>query len=247
MLPIFLSLFMGLSGAPLNRPGVRDVNTAFQRLASAKDWREEAAAVKDLVAFGDKALPIVEHSAIRHSDVKVRRICYQILTKTFIQDTTAARTVATDGLRDMDDEIRYCCAFCLGEHKVYNAHRLLRIVLEDKSASDQIRLAAAKSLAELGEVDVIRELYYALGDDHYMPRYLGNLGIKALSGKDLNDFDGYQYGEDAFVSGGREAEVALDAVSESSHKAKRFRALASFCQWLKEQRPELYKHLSEGW
>ena len=246
MLPIFLSLFMGLSTAPLSRPGARDVNTAFQRLVSAKDWREEAAAVNDLVAFGDKAFPIVEHGAIRHSDVKVRRACYQILTKNFIQDRRAARTVATDGLCDADEAIRYCCAFGLGEHKVYSAHRRLRFVLEDKSASDQVRLAAAKSLAELGEIDVIRKLYYALGDDHYMSRYLANIGIKALTGKDLNDFDGYQYDEGAIV-GSTEPQFALDAVRESSNKAKRFRALASFCQWLKEQRPELYKHLSAGW
>ena len=229
MLPIFLSLYVSLSGVPLNGPGARDVSSAFQRLATAKDWREEAAATKDLVAFGDSAFPLVEHGAIRHPDVKVRRACYQILIKNFIKDRNAARTIATDGLRDQDDEIRYSCAFCLGEHKEFSAHRSLRVVLEDTSASNQTRLAAAKSLAELGEVDVIRQLYCTLGNDDYMSRYLSNIGIKALTGKDLNDFDGYQYGEGTFVSGGREAQMALDAVRESSNKAKRFRALASFC------------------
>lgn len=77
-----------------------------------------------------------------------------------------------------------------------------------------------------------------------MQRHLANIGIKAITGKNLNDFDGYDYSEGAFVSGGVEAVMAFDAVVDSERKARRFQALSSFCKWLKKERPDLYKHLS---
>ena len=73
---------------------------------------------------------------------------------------------------------------------------------------------------------------------------MANIGIEALSGKDLDDFGEYNYHEGTFVSGGVEYQRAFDAASVSAQKAKRYQALAAYCKWLQAERPELYKHLT---
>src|SRR4051812_250079 len=60
---------------------------------------------------------------------------------------------------------------------------------------------ARAQLAQLGEGDVLRTLYYELESDWYMERMMANAGIKALSGKDLNSFGGYDWREGATVVG----------------------------------------------
>jgi hypothetical protein len=108
------------------------------------------------------------------------------------------------------------------------------------------RFAAAKSLAQLGEADaeVFRTLFEAVTHEGYMARMMGNAGLKALSGKNLNDFAGYQFGEGAFVSGGREAMVQFDAVRVSETRARRYAAAEGYFKWLQKERPDLYKHLT---
>ncbi len=118
--------------------------------------------------------------------------------------------------------------------------------MDDASAPESARLAAAKSLAQLGEPDVLRVLYRDLGSDQFMSRYMANIGLKALSGKDLNDFEGYNSGEGAYVIGGNEMSIPIDAIQESENKAKRFRAMAAYFHWLRRDRPDLYKHVSYG-
>jgi hypothetical protein len=119
--------------------------------------------------------------------------------------------------------------------------------MEREDSDEYTRLAAAKSLAQLGEGSVLRTLYIGLGHDRYMPRYMANLGIKALSGKDLNDFEGYDYSEGAFVSGGVEAiKTDPDAIADAHQKALRFKAMESYFRWLQKEHPELYKFVSPG-
>jgi hypothetical protein len=227
-------------------PAAANPATLFDKLANAKGWRERDAAASELGSLGDRALNTIVRGASNNEDAEVRKACYELLSKQFINHRWAGETMATTGLLDSDQEIRYICAFDLGTKKIYAAHRRLRTLMNDKSASDRARLAAAKSLAELGEPDVMPRLYRALSSDHYMDRYMANIGIKALSGKDLNDFNGYEYGEGAFVSGGVET-LHDEAPEDTAEKlAKRYMAIASFCKWLREQHPELYKHLEWG-
>jgi hypothetical protein len=80
-----------------------------------------------------------------------------------------------------------------------------------------------------------------------MPRYMGNLGAKALAGKDLNDFNGYEYGEGAFVSGGNEYRTVHMPIDYHQKVAKRHQAIANYCTWLQEKRPEIFKHLYAPW
>jgi hypothetical protein len=181
-----------------------------------------------------------------HENARVRRACFHLLTDSFAKDPWAIQTVIRCGLFDKDDAIRYECTYRIGELKVYQAHRQLRTVLDQSKPGEMVRFAAAKSLAQLGEADILRILYAAVTDDGYMARQMGNRGLKALSGKTLNDFDGYVFGEGAFVSGGKEAMFEFDAVSISEKKALRFRAATSYFKWLRDERPDLYKHLTGG-
>lgn len=57
---------------------------------------------------------------------------------------------------------------------------------------------------------------------------------------------GDEYSEGAFVSGGVEAVGFFDALTDAQTKAKRYAALAAYFAWLKAERPELYKHVSES-
>ena len=75
-----------------------------------------------------------------------------------------------------------------------------------------------------------------------MARHVGNIGLKALSGKNLEDFEGYHYAEGAFVIGGIEASSPFDAITSAEKKAQRFQAATAYFKWLKTERPELYRY-----
>lgn len=119
--------------------------------------------------------------------------------------------------------------------------------MDDPKQPEYVRHAAAKSLAELGEPDVIKQLVEMMQNDRFMARHMGNLGAKALTGRNLEDFNDYKYGEGAFVSGGVEA--SFDVAPEHYHSlvAKRHQALADYCSWLAKERPEIYKHIGVTW
>lgn len=221
------------------------VQAAFKRLEDAdNDWHAEDAASKELARLGDKAVWTVIDGAEEHEKPRVRRACYSLLTQSFSKNDWAIQAVIRSGLADKDEVIRQHCAFWLGELEVYRAHRDLRRVLDQAKGNDWLRFTAAKSLAELGEPDVLRTLYEAVTNDWYMSRHFGNIGLKALSGKSLDDFDQYTYGEGAFVSGGKEATTTFDAVVVSERKAKRYQAATSYFKWLQAQRPDLHKHVT---
>ena len=207
-------------------------------------WQAENAAAKTLVAFGWPAANFFMSMADdQDSSTRLRYSCYYWLTHAFSEDGFVQAQVIRSGLSDPDAEIRYMCAFFLGEHKVYRGFRQLRRAMEQAKTDDSVRLAAAKSLAQLGEADVLPILYQALGSDRYMERYMANLGIKGLTGKDLNDF-GYNSGEGAFVSGGKESFLLdIHGIEDAEKKSGRFRALADYCKWLKQAYPGYYKYL----
>jgi hypothetical protein len=224
--------------------GQADVDVAFQKLVDAEDWRAERVASDELAACGQPALWTVMRGAKDHEDAKVRRACYELLTHSLANETWAIKTVVRHGLRDEDARIRYVCAFALGEQKAYGAYRRLQTVMDDPNDDEQTRLAAAKSLAQLGEGSLLRRLRAAASSDWYMNRHIGNLGLKGLSGKNLNDFAGYDYAEGAFVSGGAELVRALDPIRDAQNKARRFQAIAAYFTWLKRERTELFKHIA---
>jgi len=106
------------------------------------------------------------------------------------------------------------------------------------------RFTVAKSLAQLGEADVLYVLIAAVSDDAYMSRHIGNIGLKALSGKSLEDFGGYVYGEGSSVIGGAELMMPVDALASSERKAGRFQAATAYLKWLRTERPDLYRSVN---
>lgn len=215
------------------------IKAAFDELVAADHWRDRTAATERLAQLGDRALSTILEGT-NHKDHQVRKHCYRVLQGRYLSD---ARSFAAfiRGLEDPHHWIAYSCAFWLGRIGNDDAEEPLREVMKEPTSS-HLRYAAAKSLAELGRKDVIVTLYNGLGSDRYMPRSLCNMGIKALTGKNLNDFD-YDYSEDACVSAGVESRVVRRPIRDAELKASRFRAIAAYCQWLKNEMPEVYRLL----
>jgi hypothetical protein len=222
-----------------------DLEEVFKQLVSAAidtDWPRESVARQKLMALGAKALPVLLAGAEHHAAWRVRRSCYELLWQNFPTEPSAIAIFIDHGLADTEPAIPYICAFRLGEHKIACAKEPLRKVLTDEKRDNYIHLTAAKSLAELGESDGILRLYWGAGSDSYMERYLANIGLKALTGKNLDDFD-YDYREGRYVIGGVEWVGPVRPIEDAELRSGRYRALASYCRWLKEERPQLYKEL----
>jgi hypothetical protein len=100
--------------------------------------------------------------------------------------------------------------------------------LPDTPTDERTKLAAAKSLAQLGEADVLRTLYYGLESDCYMERMMANAGVKALSGKDLTAFGGYDWSEGAAVTGGVEGVGPFDPIRRVERRQTRYATITSY-------------------
>jgi hypothetical protein len=223
------------------------VQSALSELVRAcvgTDWPAESAARQKLVALGPKALPKLIESAQHHEEARVRRSCYQLLTDAYAQDERAIGMAVRRGLGDRYPAVRYHCAFLLGDLKVADAAQDLRVAFEGTAGKDNVllRFTLAKSLAQLGQVDMLPILFAAVTDDSFMPRHVGNIGLKALSGRSLEDFEGYHLGEGASVIGGHEMMIPFDAVTIAERKLRRLQATTAYFRWLKAERPELYRH-----
>lgn len=199
-----------------------------------------------LVALGEEAIPAITRRARKSDGAAVRFWCYEVLTKHF--PDKSAEAIASDGLKDESDKILYHCAWHVGDKKIYGAYRKLRRLAEDQEQPEYVRDAAVKSLAQLGEPDVMPQLVTMMQHKGYMRRYMGNLGAEALTGKCLDDFNGYKYSEGAFVSGGVEY-MRMDEHPHEYHQrlAKRHQALADYCAWLEKEKPEVFKYLYAPW
>jgi HEAT repeat protein len=233
----------------LRPPAIDPVQNAFDKLVRAAtdtDWPSELAARKELASLGQQAAPRLIEAARSHGEARVRRTCYQLLTDAFTKDERAVATLVRFGLRDQDPGIRYHCAFLLGDLKVQRANQALRDALEGATGKDDefFRYTVSKSLAQIGNADVLPTLFAAVSDDSFMARHVGNIGLKGLSGKNLEDFEGYQYAEGAVVLGGIEVLSGFDAITSAQKKAQRFQAATAYFKWLKTERPELYKYVT---
>ncbi|MBA4105717.1 MAG: hypothetical protein C0485_08155 [Pirellula sp.] len=229
-------------------PAAEPISTAklAEQFAEASDRDEQRKLREQLIALGERAINDIYRQADNHENPRVRLRCYELLSEEFGDSEIVHERLARDGVRDPSDDIRYHCAFAVGQLKIYAGHRNLRRLMDDPKQPEHIRRAATKSLAELGEPDVIKRLIEMMQHDRFMPRHMGNLGAKALTGRDLEDFNGYKYGEGAFVSG---VEYSIDVAPEHYHTmvAKRHQALADYCSWLAKERAEIYKHIGVPW
>lgn len=230
-------------------PAAEPVSTEklAERFAEASDRDEQRTLREQLIAAGERAIHDIYRQADNHENARTRLRCYELLSEEFGDFEEVHERIARDGLRDLSEDVRYHCAFAVGKLKIYAGHRRLRRLMDDSKQPEYVRHAAAKSLAELAEPDVIKQLVEMMQNDRFMARHMGNLGAKALTGRNLEDFNDYKYGEGAFVSGGVEA--SFDVAPEHYHNlvAKRHQAIADYCAWLAKERPEIYKHIGVSW
>jgi len=213
---------------------------AYQQLLIAEHWRDRNKAVQQLEEFGEEALPWLIRGT-KHGWEKVREECLESLFRKYPDHEKTANAVVR-GLSDGTTRIRYTCAFFAGRQQIAAAEPKLRKLYKDRA--DDLRITAAKSLAQLGHADVIRVLYHEASNDWYMHRMQANAGLKALSGRDLDDFGDYKWNEGAYVSGGIELRIMLRPIEDANLRSRRYRALAEYCRWLKQERPDLYVHLA---
>ncbi len=223
----------------------KDVEKAYAELTSASQWREAKAASDRLTAFGETALPTLLKGT-KHEGKLVRQCCYDVLRSKFPRHEKSIQAIIS-GLNDKEQSICYPCAFHLGEHRIAEAQAALERCLKDESKEVITHCAAAKSLAELGCREVTVFLYTGLGSDYHYTRYLSNIGIKALCGKDLTDF-GYQGPwEGAMVSGPAVYCVQGQPLRKAQNVLGRWQAIVKFLQWLEKDKPELFKELDRLW
>lgn len=220
---------------------------ALAELGAADHWRDVHAARDRLAAFGPEGLPAVLRGS-RAESLDVRRASFEILWAEFAGDPRAVERVIA-GLADPDDGfIAYGCAFHLGEHGVHAGAAALRRVLASETAGDRTRAAARKSLGELGhaEPDVVVGLWRGLAADDATTRYLSNLGMRGLVGRDLTAFGYGGPWEGAFVSGGVVLEAAGTPQERDAARAARWAAVEAFTDWLRGERPELHRLLASS-
>ena len=222
------------------------VQSTYQKLINAKEWRQAQEASKKLAAYGPAALPWVLKGT-KHQSKLVREYCFERLCDTFPTERKAVSRII-EGVSDPDiNGIAYPCAFHLGEHKIKKAEKALRRVLSDPNSSELLRYGIAKSLAEIGKTDVFVVLYIGLGSDSFYPRYLSNIGIKALCGKDLTDFGYKSPTEGAFVSGPAVMRIKGLPIEKAKRKVERWQAILAFTEWLKAEHPKLFEQLENAW
>ena len=219
----------------------KNADALFQQLVTAKGSRGKYEAADALGKMGKDAIPRLLEG-FRSKDYQVQTECLQRLVDRFADDPAVFAAILA-GLNDRNTGIKYTCAFYLGKIGNKAAIQPLRKLLTDHDAWPCY--AAAKSLAQLGEKDrgVLTALYLGLGNDRYMIRMMSNAGVRAITGKDLNDFK-YDWGEGAAVSGGNEYIGELRPIHDAELRASRFQAVARFCRWLKKEKPELYAILA---
>ena len=225
-------------------PPQDDAQAAFASLVEADHWRKRNAARDRLIELGDEALQTVLTGATYESD-DVRAICHEILRGQYATDPRAIEVF----VRGLDDSNRgyvaYPAAFHLGEHKIEAGREALRTCLAAEETDQRTRYAAAKSLGELGEKEVMVTLWSGLGSDDPYTRYLSNLGAKGLTGKDLTDFGYEGPWEGAFVSGPVVGRAQGQPIMKAQKRVERWQAVVDFTKWLKGEKPELFAELEE--
>lgn len=213
----------------------------FQKIVDTKNWPEQKAAADQLKLLGKPALDVILKVARSEKDPYIREIGFRLLYEKFMSEESAVNTIIKSGLKDSDSTIKYNCALYLGEKKIERASDDLKQLMIKSSRDSWEFMAAAKSLAELGDKSIARQLYFGLTSDWALMRQMASQGFKALVGKEVTDFGGYDWKEGAYFSGGGEWRTAIDTCQDSKNKAARYTAISSLCEWIKKERPDVYK------
>ncbi len=247
---LLAALFWGLAFSAMSgaedavTPAVDRVQSAFDRFVEAASRTDrpaelearEARSLWARMSFRSSRKPLGD-IASHMSGVRAMSCSHSRLL------TTSGRPMRSirHGMLDENPGIRYYSAASLGELRAQQAEPALRAALERANEKrDPIRFTLAEALARHGKADVLPVLIDAVSDEAYAWRNLGNVGLKALSGKSLEDFDAYDCREGAYTSGGTFS-MPLDALTSAERKAGRFRAATTYLKWLKTERPELYR------
>lgn len=215
---------------------------AFRDLVDADHWRKRNAARDRLIEFGDEAFDLVLEGS-EHKDIEVRATCFEILRDRY---SKAPETIAAllRGLRDENRTyVAYPAAFHFGEYELEEGREALLQILSEDETDERTRFAAAKSLGELGAVEVTVLLWTGLGSDDGYTRYLSNLGMKGLTGKDLTSFEYESPWEGAFVSGPAVATTQGQPIRKAENRVSRWTAIVEFTRWLEANQPELFAEL----
>lgn len=221
-----------------------EVQAVTDRFVRTQAWRDRNAIGKELAALGEQATPAMLVVLQSASDPRVARDALRWLRKYAPEHPLTKDFILTEGLTSPDFTIRYESLWHVGEQHWDESRDRLYVQMRDYQSEPYFRFVAAKSLAELGDTRSLRTLIEAVRNDRYMPRHFGNLGLQALTGKSLNDF-GYDYGENAFVSGGVEATMLNpDPFETAETLAERHIACRDYLKWLRDQKPELYEALT---
>ncbi len=222
--------------------GATEAQAAFAALVDADHWRERNATRDRLVALGRSALPLVL-AGTEHAVVEVRRICHEILRQRHALEPEAlARIIA--GLDDEDwGFIAYPSAFHLGEHVLEAGREPLRALLARGELPERLRAAAQKSLGELGELQMAPALWWGLGSDDAYTRYLSNLGMRGLTGRDLMEFDYTSPWEGAFVSGPNVVTMQGLPVEKARARVERWSAVERGARGGAGERPQVCAEL----
>lgn len=221
-----------------------DVRLATEKFQQADHWRDRSDRGKELVPLGEPAVAAMLVVLRSGDNQRLRRDALQWLRKQHPTQADVKDFILTEGLTSSDFTIRYESLWHVGEHRWTEAREALFKQMRYDHNEDWHRFVAAKSLGELGDTRALRTLIEAAQHDRYMPRHFGNIGLKALTGKSLDDFGNYNYGEGAFVSGGREAMLMNpDPLASATTLAQRYAASRDFLQWLQTERPMLYETL----
>ena len=232
--------------APSPRIETRDdAGSAFADLVAADHWRKRNAARDRLLALGDAAFAITLEGT-RDADGEVRATCHEVLRTNFPKEPDTITAL----IRGLDDENRgyvaYPAAFHLGEHRIEEARPALWKCVRDESTDDRTRFAAAKSLGELGDLEITVTLWTGLGSDDGYTRYLSNLGMLGLVDKDLTAFEYESPWEGAFVSGPAVSTMQGQPIVKAENRVARWTAIVAFTQWLKDERPDHFAQLEHG-
>lgn len=233
-----------LLAAPQATPA-DDAATAFQELVAADHWRKRNAARDKLIELGEEAFEVVLEGT-SHDTGNVRAKCYEILFEHFPADERALEAFVR-GLTDTERTyVAYPCAFHFGQHGIEAGRVALRGCMDDAEIDKRTLYAAAKSLGELGDKEMTSMLWEGMGSDDPYTRYLSNLGMKGLSGKDLSDFEYESPWEGAFVSGPNVARSQGQPIEKAEKRIARWQAVVAWTKWAKGHREDLYAELEKA-
>lgn len=213
---------------------------------AAGEAKKREARRKELLDLAEK--PLAELAkALAGADDDLKHVALDAIAAKYATSEEAHKALIEALDHTHSDWLSHRIADLLGDGKAYTAHRRLRKLVTDHEFSRVIcaRAAAAKALAQLGERDaeVVTTLHEGVQSDDYWARLVANKGLTALAGKDLSAFDGYKIAEGEAIAG-RWPSKPFDAIRHSEKRERRYRAIRLYCEWLKKDRPDVYKHLT---